>query len=64
MDIHRSITPKRLLDAVELDAYLGFCVACGEEHDNCEPDASAYECYECGEHAVYGAEELLVQIIP
>ena len=38
----------------------GFCVACGAEHDSCEPDAERYECDECGEHQVYGAEQILV----
>ncbi len=38
----------------------GFCVACGAERACCEPDARKYECDECGEKKVYGAEELLV----
>ena len=38
----------------------GFCTACGEERDGCEPDASGYECYECGEMKVEGAAELMV----
>jgi predicted RNA-binding Zn-ribbon protein involved in translation (DUF1610 family) len=38
----------------------GFCIACGEEADNVEPDARNYECDYCGEHQVYGAEELLI----
>ncbi|WP_084397064.1 MULTISPECIES: hypothetical protein [Hyphomonadaceae] len=32
----------------------GFCLACRAPRECCEPDASAYRCDECGEHAVYG----------
>lgn len=38
----------------------GFCLACGDDADNCEPDARKYKCESCGERQVYGAEELLV----
>ena len=38
----------------------GFCVDCGAERSCCEPDARKYECEECGEKKVYGAEELIV----
>lgn len=38
----------------------GFCLACGEEADGCEPDARGYECESCGAKAVYGAEEVLI----
>ena len=40
----------------------GFCVACGEEADGCEPDARRYKCECCGERAVSGAEELLFHV--
>ena len=39
--------------------YIGFCTACGREHDCCEPDAREYACEECGALKVYGAEELI-----
>ena len=39
---------------------LGFCTECGAEKDSCEPDAREYRCEDCGERAVYGAEELIV----
>jgi hypothetical protein len=32
----------------------GFCLACRSPRECCEPDARAYKCDECGEHAVYG----------
>jgi hypothetical protein len=59
MNIHESITIDRVMAAVEADDHLGFCLACGEEADGCEPDASKYECDVCGEHAVEGAENTL-----
>lgn len=38
----------------------GRCVACGAEAYGVEPDASGYECEECGQPSVYGLEELLM----
>lgn len=51
-----------ILQVLELgnDDHLGFCTECGAERDGCEPDARNYECYECGERQVFGAEELLI----
>lgn len=49
-----------ILEAAQSDEYLGFCIACGNEQDGCEPDARNYECEACGERQVFGAEELLV----
>lgn len=40
----------------------GFCLACGLEANDCEPDARNYECDGCGEKQVFGAEELLMYI--
>lgn len=66
MKMHDSITVERITEAAEramtsLDNP-GFCTACGEEADECEPDAREYKCESCGAHAVYGAEELLMHI--
>jgi hypothetical protein len=36
----------------------GFCLACGEVQDGCEPDAVRYTCECCGENKVYGVIEL------
>jgi DNA-directed RNA polymerase subunit RPC12/RpoP len=41
------------------DQYLGFCLECGAIRETVEPDARQYKCDECGELAVYGAEEIL-----
>jgi hypothetical protein len=62
--IHPSITFERVADAchqreTSLDNP-GFCLACGADHDGCEPDARGYECYECGKNTVYGSEECLM----
>lgn len=42
------------------DGSAGFCLACGAESTGTEPDAERYRCYHCGEHRVYGAEQLLI----
>ena len=39
---------------------IGYCRVCGAERSGCEPDARGYECYECGEHQVFGFEELMI----
>lgn len=38
----------------------GFCLACGEEADGCEPDARDYTCEFCDEPCVFGASEVLM----
>jgi hypothetical protein len=64
MKIHKSVTFKRVMRAVEAEMTgldnPGFCIACGEEADGCEPDARNYECESCGAHKVFGASELLM----
>lgn len=62
MKIHPSITVDRVIEAVEADDNLGFCIACGEDAYGVEPDARKYECEICGDKAVYGAEELLMYL--
>lgn len=59
--IHKTITADRVMEAVELDDNIGFCLACGADAYSVEPDACNYECEECGEKQVFGAEECLVQ---
>ena len=64
MKIHATVTTERVVEAVEEShsglSNPGFCIACGEDADGCEPDAQKYKCEGCGEMAVYGAEELLL----
>lgn len=40
--------------------YRGYCLECGGEQYNCEPDAREYTCESCGEPSVFGIEELLI----
>ena len=58
------IDQDKLLQAIENSMHSldnpGFCIECGAERDGCEPDAENYECYDCGENAVYGAEMRLI----
>ena len=53
----------RVMEVVESDEMIGFCKKCGAEKECVEPDARGYLCDECGENAVYGAEELLYDMI-
>ena len=41
----------------------GFCLACGNKQDGCEPDAERYECEDCGRRQVYGAAEILMRAV-
>jgi len=50
-----------LLQAAQAQNNTGFCLACGEEMANIEPDARRAECESCGALKVYGAEDLLVR---
>lgn len=66
MKLHPSITSERVLEAAERQMFgldnPGFCIACGCEHEGCEPDARNYKCESCGERKVFGAEELLMHL--
>jgi hypothetical protein len=67
-EIHPSITLQRLMDAdmrrrTTLDDP-GLCVVCGNEQAGTEPDARRYRCEACGAQAVFGAEELLLRVLP
>ena len=53
----------RAMEIVEADEYLGLCLDCGAEKDCCEPDARKYTCDECGEQKVYGAQEILLNLV-
>jgi hypothetical protein len=57
------ITLDQIIAAAEQGDGMGFCIACGEEAYGVEPDARKYECEVCGEHKVYGAEELLIMVM-
>jgi predicted RNA-binding Zn-ribbon protein involved in translation (DUF1610 family) len=54
----------RVIAAAENEEeYLGFCIACGAEAYDVEPDAGPYECDDCGANLVYGAQEILLSYI-
>ncbi len=53
---------EEIMEAMESDECLGFCLECGEEAWGVEPDARKYHCDSCGEWAVYGAEECLLMV--
>ena len=57
--MNHKLTIDDIMEAVEADDNLGFCLACGEQAYGVEPDARNYECESCGAMKVYGAEELL-----
>lgn len=56
------VTIDQVIAAVEADDNLGFCVKCGSEVQDVEPDARNYPCESCGENEVFGAEELLIRM--
>jgi Zn finger protein HypA/HybF involved in hydrogenase expression len=66
MKLHPSLTEDRIVEAYErhmnsLDDP-GFCIECGQDAEGVEPDARRYACEHCGAHAVYGVEELMLEI--
>ena len=53
----------QIIEAIEEDRMAGFCLACGREQENIvEPDAVEYKCDDCGDRAVFGAEEILMML--
>lgn len=64
MKIHPSVTQDRVVAACmrrmrTLDNP-GFCVACGAESNECEPDAERYTCDACGQKWVYGSDQIIL----
>jgi predicted RNA-binding Zn-ribbon protein involved in translation (DUF1610 family) len=54
----------RVIAAAENEEeYIGFCIACGAEAYDVEPDARRYECDDCGANKVYGAQVILLSYI-
>jgi len=44
-----------------IESYQGWCTNCQAfTHDSAEPDAREYECPDCGQRTVFGAEEALI----
>lgn len=69
MKLHKSLTVKRVVEAAEEEMFgpaitnPGFCLACGEEQEGCEPDAEKYECENCEKREVYGAATVAMMLI-
>jgi hypothetical protein len=62
---HPSVTEDRILAAVERrQSNPGFCLACGDDAYDVEPDARRSVCETCGARQVYSAEELLMRLAP
>lgn len=62
MKINPRITLERIEACLLRDEDAGFCTECGAKAHCVEPDARNYRCEDCGELAVFGAEELLFHI--
>ena len=59
--VDAGIVTMRESDFHDLDSrMIGICLECGAEREMCEPDASHYDCEECGMNEVYGVQELLL----
>ena len=65
---HETVTIDRVVELCERRATSledpGLCVACGAEASGVEPDARNYRCEVCRANWVYGAEELLIMLVP
>ena len=58
------LSRKRVLQAVQNDETVGFCIGCGTEHEGIEPDAEKYQCRDgCGLNKVYGAEQIVLMFM-
>jgi ribosomal protein S27AE len=64
MKVHKDITLNRIMSEMFGTESPGFCINCGEDAMNVEPDAERYECGICGDKTVYGAEQLLLMLVP
>ena len=50
-----------LIDHLLADENVGYCIRCGHQHSNVEPDVANTQCSECKQAGVFGVEELLVR---
>lgn len=68
MKLPKNLTIEQVQNAAERQMFEldnpGFCLACGNEQEGCEPDAREYTCEACGEKQVYGACEILMMVVP
>lgn len=52
--------PSQELVELLMEEQEGFCIACNDTLSGVEPDARKLQCESCGEHTVYGPEELVL----
>jgi hypothetical protein len=68
MRMHKSITVDRVHDACMEQMFgledPGFCVACGGDVEGVKPETCKRKCEHCGRKAVFGAQELLLTMVP
>ena len=57
--IAKKFSIKKLEEAA--GSNVGFCLACGAEAGQVEPDARKYACNSCGLALVFGAEEIAMR---
>ena len=57
---YRPVLTVAEMSYIQMNSGPGFCLACGEEQDGCEPDARQYHCDNCHQSQVFVAEELLI----
>ena len=60
MKLPEGLDADAIMEAAQEDDGRGFCLGCGDEAYNVEPDAREYTCEGCGAPKVYGAEELVL----
>jgi hypothetical protein len=57
LEVHPSVTLRRVIAAVEAENGIGFCIKCGNEQTGCEPLSRNMKCVVCGRSWVFGADE-------
>lgn len=62
-DFPKGLTIDTVIEAVERDDCVGFCMTCGAECSEVEPDLVRGECSSCDAQDVYGAEEIIIRFI-
>ena len=55
--------PASVILGTSLGPDIGYCLVCGSERYQTEPDARRYPCEDCGRNTVYGAQELLLYVV-
>ena len=52
---------ERVMEAIDGDEQIGFCIACGSESERIEPDARNCKCESCHSYKAFGAEQILIE---